>query len=392
MAEQLRDGDPEEAGMSAPRIRHASGLAQRWVAEGHTSVLVVLVARRGRIVLHEAFGRLTPEPDAPALPREAIFPLASITKPITATAVLCLVEDGLLGLNRPVQEYLPEFVGVGKERVLVYHLLTHTSGLREEDVAAHRARKKPTTGLPAPAENQHPLAAERLFLAYDTPLGKQPGSEMAYCTFGFELLDEIVRRVSGRAISDFTSERIFQPLGMRDTSYGLPSARRHRLARRYPESSVTAATGYAADFETRAYQESPRSVYSTALDLAIFGQMFCQHGRYGAARVLSPASVAVMTRNQIAGVALSFDDEFFPEASWGLGWEVQGEKRPKRAPSLRSARTFEHVGSGGTYLWVDPFSEIVGVYFCLLRHGAPGLRPAWRGDLFIDAVTAAIDA
>ena len=99
---QLQPGTPAEAGMSAVRIRRIADLAQGWVTQGLTPALVVLVARRGIVVLHEAFGRLTPEPDAPPLSRDTIYPLSSLSKPVTATAVMLLVEDGLLGLNRPV--------------------------------------------------------------------------------------------------------------------------------------------------------------------------------------------------------------------------------------------------------------------------------------------------
>src|SRR5262249_52720336 len=134
---KLRPGDPEEAGMSAARVRRVACLAESWVAQGMTPALVVLVARRGIVVLHEAFGRLGPEADAPSLPRDAIFPLASISKGFTAAAALILVEDGLLGLNRPVQEYLPEFQGEGKDRVLVHHLLTHTAGFEDDQLCAY---------------------------------------------------------------------------------------------------------------------------------------------------------------------------------------------------------------------------------------------------------------
>src|SRR5579859_4966015 len=98
----LHPGNPDEAGMDPARVSHIAQLARRWVAEGDAQALVVLAVRRGVVVLHEAFGRLTPDPDSPPLPRDALFPLASITKVITATAAMILVEDGLLGLNRPV--------------------------------------------------------------------------------------------------------------------------------------------------------------------------------------------------------------------------------------------------------------------------------------------------
>src|SRR5437879_3821567 len=98
MAMQLRYGEPAEAGMDARQVRRIRDLARSWVEQEITPSLVVLAARRGVIVLHEAFGRLRPEPDSPPLARDSIFPLASLTKPITATAIMCLVEDGLVGL------------------------------------------------------------------------------------------------------------------------------------------------------------------------------------------------------------------------------------------------------------------------------------------------------
>src|SRR5215218_4342070 len=107
----LRPGDPAEVGMSPERMERVRRLGAGWVEQGHTPSLQVLVARRGAIVLDEAWGRLGPEENAPPLTTDSIFPLASLTKPITATAVMCLAEDGLLGLNRPVQEYVPEFSG-----------------------------------------------------------------------------------------------------------------------------------------------------------------------------------------------------------------------------------------------------------------------------------------
>src|SRR6266849_10843491 len=106
---QLRPGEPEEVGMSARRVRHVGQLAAGWVAQGITSALVILVARRGVVVLHEAFGRLAPDDNAPPVKRDTIYPVASLTKPITATTAMALVEDGLLGLQRAVSDYIAEF-------------------------------------------------------------------------------------------------------------------------------------------------------------------------------------------------------------------------------------------------------------------------------------------
>ena len=160
--------------MSAQRVQHVVNLAKGWVDGGVTPALVILVARRGVIVAHEAFGRLTPEPHSPSLECDTIFPLTSLTKPLTATAAMILVEDGSLGLNRPVSEYIPEFVGEGKDAVMVHHLLTHTSGFRDEDVEAYTEKKKGSVEIPPPDETQHPQINESYSSDTMPPCGSRP--------------------------------------------------------------------------------------------------------------------------------------------------------------------------------------------------------------------------
>ena len=186
---KLRSGNAEEVDISNQRVRYIVDLAKSWVTQNITPALVILVARKGVIIIHEAFGHLTPEPDSPPLQSDTIFPLASLSKPITATAAMILVEDGLLGLNRPVSWYIPEFKGEGKEAVMVHHLLTHTSGLKDEE-ETYANKRKGTVEIPPPDETQHPGINEYLFLRYDTPLWKPPGMEMSYCNFGYFLLYE----------------------------------------------------------------------------------------------------------------------------------------------------------------------------------------------------------
>jgi CubicO group peptidase (beta-lactamase class C family) len=377
---RLRPGDPEEVGMSTQRVQHIVDLAEGWVAQGIHPALVVLVARRGVIVIHEAFGHLAPEQDSPPLELDSIYPLASLTKPITATAAMILVEDGLLGLNRPVSWYIPEFTGEGKDSVMVHHLLTHTSGLREEDVNAH-AKKRGTVEIPPPDDTQPARAHEHLFLRYDAPLWKPPGAEMSYCSYGYKLVGEIVRRVSGRSFHDFARERIFEPLGMKDTYYITPDSMRHRIVKHH-------ADGPYPWLGSRRHQEgyyASGGVCSTAIDMAVFGQMFLNRGTYGDTRILSLASVAEMTRNQIPGISARRGNEFFPEASWSFSWNVHGSKKEVVKGTLQSPKAFCHGGMGGVFLWIDPVYEIVGVYFSVKFS-----EDAHCVDLFTNAVTAAV--
>jgi CubicO group peptidase (beta-lactamase class C family) len=378
-------GDPDEAGVSPERAQHITKLAKQWIDHGDVAALVVLAARRGMVFLHEAFGPQTPDPDAPLLARDAIFPLASITKVITATAVMMLVEEGRIGLNRPVAEYLPEFTGEGKRAVQVHHLLTHTSGLRDEDLDAYAAEKKGQVDLPSDDVDMAAYLQENLALRWAAPLWKPPGAEMSYSGYNYRLLGEIVRRVSRTAIADFARVRIFNPLEMRDTNYGLPDSLKPRVVRRSP--SAEAPELDTPPFQRMAWGSS--GGFSTAMDIAIFGQTFLNRGAYGERRILSPASVAAMTYDRLPGIQARIDNEFFPEASWGLGWSIHGRKTGW-CGGLYSPQAYEHWGSGGVYLWVDPTYDVVGVYFGVVPVPDTDPRHTQLQDLFTDAVTAAI--
>jgi CubicO group peptidase (beta-lactamase class C family) len=391
MATKLRYGNPEEVGMSAARVRRIAGLAERWVAEGVSPALVVIAARRGVIVLHEAFGRLGPEPDALPLPLNAIFPIASVSKVITATAALILVEDGLLSLTRPVEEYIPEFQGEGKDAVMVHHLLTHTAGLEDTQIDAYVRERKVAGKLPEPDEADHPWFdligwARYRAAAHRAPLARPAGHEMSYSNFGFTLLGEIVERIARQPLRGFIQERIFGPLGMTDSCHGYPHAWSERVVRRAPDAIGTLPAQ--PDFP-RVF-DACGGACSTARDLAVFGQMLLNRGKYGEARILGPVTVAEMTRNQVPGIAARYGDEFFPEASWGLGVNVESNKKAFRHPSLRSSATFCHGGVSGVFWWVDPLNEIVGAYVSVAQH-YPNFQEKWNVDLFFNAVAAAID-
>ena len=203
------------------------------------------------------------------------------------------------------------------------------------------------------------------------------------------MVGEIVRRVSGESLDDFARRRIFEPLGLKDTAYIVPEAASHRVVKR-------PADGPLAMLNSREWQQTPWAApgaYSTAMDMAVFAQMFLNGGIYGDARILSPVTVAQMTRNQIPGISSRFVDEFFPEAGTGIPWFIRENKKAfAYGETLQSPATFCHGGAGGIFLWVDPVYEIVGCYFSvdigpitvaeLYRYSCP--------DLFINAVMAAI--
>jgi serine-type D-Ala-D-Ala carboxypeptidase len=389
-ATTLRGASPEEAGMSTSRLRRITELGQELVRGGLATNVVLLIARRGRIVFHEAFGRLTPDEDSKPTPLDALFPLASVGKVFTATALMVLVEEGRVGLNRPVSNYLPDFQGEGKDRVLVRHLLTHTAGIKDEEVEKWATDHKGKVDIPPADGTIHPLHNEYFALRYGCPLWKAPGEEMSYSPYSFELIGEIIRRVSRTSLDRFARARVFQPLGMNDTFPCPVDAPPERRVRRAPDPSVVPDPLDEAHEKERLAWGSGGEI-SSAKDLAIFGQMFLNGGAYGTERVLSPASVAAMTRNQIPGVGAKFLDLTFPEAAWGLGWSLHGSKTGM-CGGLYSPESFEHWGAGGLYFWVDPVYQLIGVYLStdpVYLH--PEVRNApWRNDLFTDMATAAI--
>ena len=383
---QLRYGTAAEAGMSTERIDLARDLCRTWVDNKVHRALSVLVARRGVVCLHEAFGNIGPH-GAPPLQPDSIFPMLSISKVVTATALMCLVEDGLVGLTRPVEEYIPEFSGEGKEQVLVHHLLTHTSGLRREFAVpeivlsyhdGESAGTKPTEGP----------VRRNLLDALDTPVCTKPGEEMFYCNPNYVLSGEIVRRVGGE-LADFAETRIFGPLGMEDTSYVLPD---ELLDRTIGWSIFPPGLDPTTSPEFRRAPHPDAGVFSTPMDMAAFCQMFLNGGRYGDARILSPATAAAMTRDQIPGVPASFAIFTDVEASWGYGWSISGNAKWPGWPTFPRG-TFGHSGAGAMMAWADPAHEIVGIYFSICRYKgtleAP--EPVTNVDLFVNVVSAAAE-
>ncbi len=387
--------------MLPARVAHARDLCARWVEEDHTPTLAVCVARRGVIVLHEAFGVLGPGPDSPRLGLDALFPIMSIAKPITATLVMQLVEDGLLGLNRPAKDYLPELAGDGIDQVLVHHLLTHTGGYPYHPgprFAEHEAKKRMTGFEPPPCPaDQHPAVHEQLSLHWDGPWVAKVGEIMVYSNHNYTLLGEIVRRLSGLALEAQARQRIFDPLGMRDSYYVVPESEAPRVVQRAPgipfgpDDSVGLP-----DIGGREWQETPHAgggVFSTPLDMVVFGQMFLNRGCYGGVRILSPASVAAMTRDQIPGLGARLLLTVAARASWGYGWQVVSPTKWKYFDgSLQPLGTFGHPGAGGVNYWIDRDHDLIGAYFEVTTHLTPDhSNLLWNFDLFQNAITAAVD-
>jgi len=387
----LERGSPASSGMNAERIGLARERCAQWVEDGDTPSLCVCVARHGQIVLHECWG--AQGPNRGPLRLDSLFPIMSMTKPVTATLAMQLVDDGVLGLNRPARDYLPELAGDGVDDILVHHLLTHTAGYPAfPSIETQERRNKRLTGgfeiEPCP-EGQHPLIHELLAITWDDPRVVAPGELMMYGNHSYQLLGEIVRRLSGRPIDALARERVFGPLGMDDSSYGLAEAETARLVLRpehFPHAvgpsrwmaGLNSIEGLRVPYPTHGIVSTPR-------DMTAFGQMILNRGRYGDARILSPAAVAAMTRDQIPGLKAQLGPFVARWASWGYGFAVESpQKWPFYNGGVVPLGTLCHPGAGGAMLWIDPEHDIVGTYFevtKLISHF----------DHFINIITAAAE-
>ena len=394
---KLRPGSPAEAGMFPEQVERTRDLCAGWVKSGHTPTLGVCAARRGVVVLHEAFGQA--RPDGTPLGLDAIFPVASVSKSVTAVLVMQQVESGLLGLNRTVRDYLPEISEDGTEDMLVHHLLTHTTGYpwhTDPSMLLHAAEKlKQGIEFPPCPDNQDPENHRLLTLFWDVPREHPVGKMMTYSNHNYLLLGEILRRLSGKSLDDLARERLFDPLGMNDSFYSVPDSEAHRYVIRPPEATLAEPDLVFEGMNSDVWRKSSNpggGLCTSPRDMTAFGQMILNGGSYGNERVLSPTSVAAMTRDQIPGLDANILGHRIPRASWGYGFAVESPTKWRRfRGSLISLGSVTHPGAGGASFWIDLERELVGAYFEVCMDMTEDWEFLWNYDLFENSITAAVD-
>jgi len=360
-------GNPEDAGMSSQRLHRIHEAIQRHIDAGEISGAVTLVARRGHIVHFEAHGLMDLESKRP-MEKDAIFHLASMTKPITGAAVLMMMEEGKLRLSDPVSKFLPEFknpkvaVPHGKpgefytipadRELTIRDLLTHTNGLMTGGLGSK-------AGPPRPAEGDTlTIYIPRLATV---PLDFQPGTQWAYSGYAApDTLSRIVEIVSGQPYDEFLRTRVFEPLGMHDTFFYPPDDRRPRLVtlyRKSPNGLVKAENQNGFSFKT--YFSGGGGLMSTAEDYLQFAQMLLNGGELKGKRLLSPRTVELMASNHVGEM---FDGKLGrPAHGMGYGLLV-GIVEDGVAAGLRvSNGSFGWDGAYGTQTWIDPREKMVTI-------------------------------
>ncbi len=334
-----------------PRFAGIEPAVKQEIAAGHLPGAVVLVGHQGRIVYRRAFGLRALEPRPLPMTPDTIFDIASLTKVVaTTTAIMQLVDARRLRLDAPVARYWPEFAANGKGGITIRQLLTHTSGLRP-DVNSHYRWSGYEGALAV--------------IAADRPI-RPPGTGFLYSDINFITLGEVVHRVSGEPLEVYCAQKIFGPLGMRDTSFRPRQGLQERIA---PCDIQSGCLRWGEVQDPTAYRmggvAGDAGVFSTADDLAVFVQMLLDDGQSQGRRILSKEAVLAMRQPQsVPGNS----------TRRGLGWDI-------RSPYSRifnaafPAGSFGHTGYTGTSIWVDPRSR---TYLIILTNR---LHPNGKGEV-----------
>lgn len=369
-----------KAGMDAKRLAKISARMKEFVDSGVVAGAVTLVARPGVVVSLSAVGYQDLETKMP-MRTDTIFQIRSMTKRITAVGIMILLEEGRLLLSDPVAKYVPEFrdqLVVDKrdgEKILstakpsraitIRDLLTHTSGMG----GATESDRPPSASL---AESITPLP--------QVPLEFQPGTKVLYSNAGFETLGRIIEVASGQPYEKFIEQRILRPLGMKDSFFFPPPEKCNRIASHYepqdgklkrfdgnlnPDLTPDLNPDWKNPDRCRKFAASVRhpgpswGLFSTASDMAMFFQMMLNGGAYKDARIVSTASVEIMTAVQtgdLTGVRSS---------GYGFGWSVQ----PGERIGFLSPGAYSGGGLRGTFGWADPQKATIGILMIQIEPG-----------------------
>jgi CubicO group peptidase (beta-lactamase class C family) len=391
--------DPAELGFDAARLDRIDAYLQRYVDDGALPGWQFVLTRHGDVVHTATGGRRDRERDLPVEP-DTLFRIYSMTKPVTSVAAMMLYELGAFQLSDPVSTFLPAFADVrvyaggsdlrpstvpATEPVRMIHLLTHTAGLtygffRQHPVdALYRAAILDGSGEASAAD-----LGELCDRIAGIPLLFQPGSEWAY-SMATDVLGRVVEVLSGQRLGEFFAQRIFSPLGMTDTGFGVRDDQLPRLARLYAQQpgGLSPADGVGASVDRPKLELGGGGLISSAHDYHRFTQMLLRGGELDGHRLLSPRTVRFMTRNHLPGNAdlEQFGRPLYSEvplrgAGFGLGFSVDLEPPATGRPG--SAGTYAWGGAASTLFWVDPVEQLTAMFFTQVFT----LRPlALRGAL-----------
>ncbi|MGI9234085.1 MAG: serine hydrolase domain-containing protein [Woeseiaceae bacterium] len=427
-SQELVRGTPEEVGMSSEQIKKIDDVVQEYIDAGRVHGVVVGVTRRNKVVYYEAHGVIDPVRKTP-MPKDALFAMASSTKPILGVAAMMLIEEGTISLDDPVEKYIPEFKGIqvavplntdtkeeGKDgkgeakkydeewlkenwdslskeeqaEVIAYYedleknqvpaeietvpanrpitihdLLTHTAGLHAGGPGS--AGSKLERGPTETLASFAPRAAR-------DPLDFQPGTKWAYSgTVGLDIVARIIEIASGTPFDEFVQTRIFDPLDMKDTHWNMPEGKQHR----YP----TIPDDKGRYIKSPYYFSGSVGLLSTARDYMHFEQMLVNKGTLFGHQLLKPESVEMMSTNKIGKL---FDKSGKGVSGLGFGYTVGINMDPELAKDPRPVGAFGWGGAAGTVSWSAPSEQLTFVYMVMGPTDLPTKLAAVVSDAIVE--------
>ncbi len=400
----LPAADPDAVGLSPSGLARLAAVMQREVDAGHVPGISMLIARQGKIGFRHDLGAL--RPGGPALPSDAIFRIYSMTKPIVSVALMMLIEEGRLFINDPIGKFVPALANpkVGVERdgkldlvpaaraITIQDLMRHTSGLTYAFTGVSAVQRLyGASDLFAP----DPTNAKR-FLAHDLtsaefvdalaklPLIDQPGVSWYY-SHSTDVIGRVLEIVSGKSLADFLEERIFAPLGMKDTAFFLPPEKAPRLAEPFKNDPDSGKPVQLVEIPTLPpFQSGGGGLYSTMDDYARFAQALYGGGSFGGTRLIGRKTLEYMTADHLGpAVRIANTNLLQPGHRFGLGFSVRTEVGI--APTTGSIGEYSWGGLAGTVFWVAPREELTA----MMMIQGPGQRDYFR-QLFRNLVYAAL--
>jgi CubicO group peptidase (beta-lactamase class C family) len=390
---------PEEVGLDPGRLARLDAYLDGFVANGRHKGSLLAITRGGRIAHVSHRGQRDAEAGLPVEP-DTIWRIYSMTKPITSVAAMMLYEQGALSLFDPVAKFIPSFEDLrvyrhgmaaapvtvrAAEPMLVWHLLTHTSGLTygfQQANAVDEAYRAAGFFLDPPPE--HDLASACDVWA-GLPLLFEPGTEWNY-SVSTDVVGRIVEVVSGQSLAEFFAERIFAPLGMTDTGFSVADAERSRMTALYAHDPETATAVPYPGVDVVSAQRPKllaggHGLASTAADYHRFTQMLLRRGELDGVRLLAPRTVDLMTANHLPGDATltEFGRPLLDLAcneGYGFGLGLSPLVDPIAAKTLSVAGEYRWEGAAGTAFWVDPAADMTVLFFTQVLFGSDD---AWMG-------------
>lgn len=387
----LPKSSPEEAGLSSDRLKRVHALVQRYIDQGEIAGAVSLVARRGHVAYFESQGVMDLDSKQP-MQQDAIFRLASMTKPVTSLAVMMLHEEGRFLLEEPVSKWLPEFknpkVAIANgpserheggyrlvpadREITIRHLLTHTAGLASGTAGPTVGLLQKSNALNKPED----LLADRMHRLAELPLNFQPGAAWEYGP-ATDVLGRLVEVISGQPLDVFFRQHILDPLGMKDTWFYLSPDRIPRLATAYTKEGgkLKKQTALGPANPAGRYFSGAGGLAGTAEDYFRLCQMFLNGGQLGNTRLVSRKTVEMMTANQIGDFPLWQDS--YRGYGFGLGFRVRRDLGASL--TLGSVGEYGWGGAFGTYFFIDPKEQLIGILMIQLSpYSHVNIRPEFQ--------------